>query len=170
MAEKNEGSLIGYEPLAWMHQQAGEQQLSTASPDDDTEGFSTSEVDAGETSTETIEDAGDWQNHELDAPADSAPACGVIALEPVLTINNAAQWHQRFLDALDNNDKIEIDASAVTMVDTSTLQLLLILKRTAIELQKQVVIDFPSDKFVEAAKLLGISQILEVDSAAAGFF
>jgi anti-anti-sigma regulatory factor len=78
--------------------------------------------------------------------------------------------HERLLKALDNNSKIFLDASAVSVADTASLQLLLILKRTAIKLQKEVVIDFPSDRFIEAADLLGISEMLEVDQAAAGLF
>jgi hypothetical protein len=44
------------------------------------------------------------------------------------------------------------------------------LKRTAINLQKEVSIDFPSDKFIEVANLLGLSEMLDVDQAASGFF
>jgi hypothetical protein len=37
-------------------------------------------------------------------------------------------------------------------------------------MQKQVSIDFPSEKFIEACNLLGISAMLEVDHAASGLF
>jgi anti-anti-sigma regulatory factor len=94
----------------------------------------------------------------------------VIQLDSVLNIQNVAYLHERLLNALDNNSRVLLDASAVTVADTASLQLLLILKRTAIKLQKEVVIDFPSDRFIEAADLLGISEMLEVDQAAAGLF
>ena len=67
-------------------------------------------------------------------------------------------------------NKIDIDASAVTTVDTATLQLLLVLKQTAVKMQKQVTIDFPSERFIEAAELLNLAELLNVDQAAAGFF
>ncbi len=88
----------------------------------------------------------------------------------MLNIQNVTALHQQLAHMLANFDLIEIDASAVTMIDTSTLQLLLILKQTAIGLQKSISIDFPSDKFIEAAELLGIAEMLEVDQAASGLF
>jgi len=81
-----------------------------------------------------------------------------------------AVLHQRLTQMLSNFEAIDIDASGVTMIDTATLQLLLILKQTAIGLQKSISIDFPSDKFIEASELLGIAEMLEVDQAASGFF
>jgi len=81
-----------------------------------------------------------------------------------------AQLHERLMSALDKGSQLEIDASAITTIDTATLQLLLVLKQTALKMHKQVVIDFPSDKFVEAASLLGLAEMLDVDQAAAGFF
>jgi ABC-type transporter Mla MlaB component len=93
-----------------------------------------------------------------------------IALESTQSIQNVVELHEKLLRALEHGDKIEIDASATQQIDTSSLQLLLILKRSAITLQKQVSIDFPSERFIEAATLLGLAEMLEVDQAAAGFF
>lgn len=172
MAEKDESSLIGYDPLAWLHQQAEQQQIPPASvecPDgeeqsvDDRAG---AEVPSGAEITDS-----EWQGVAFEAGDDGVAGDRVtIVLEPVLSIHAVAQLHGRLLSALNDNNKIEIDASAVTVVDTASLQLLLILKLTAIKEQKTVVIDFPSEKFIEAANLLGISEMLGVDQAAAGFF
>ncbi len=208
MAEKNTGSLIGYDPLAWMNEKADERKISSKIPDSqrlsnsDSSSFipaiedsveadqkSAANVfmgnpDADSESTPTGEQGTPgWrpeQTSENSGGTDIAVHTGQnpnltavvsnFVLEPVLNIRDVAALHERFLVALDSSDKIEIDASAVTVVDTATLQLLLILKRTAINLQKQVVIDFPSERFIEAGNLLGISEMLEVNQTFAGLF
>ncbi|MGY6274967.1 STAS domain-containing protein [Methylomonas sp. MgM2] len=93
-----------------------------------------------------------------------------VVLASVQNIQNVAELHDRLIHVLDSAKKIEVDASAITTVDTATLQLLLVLKQTALKLQKEVNIDFPSEKFIEAAELLGLAEMLDVDQAAAGFF
>lgn len=171
MAEENDSSLIGYDPLAWMHQQAEETSVPvepTADSDAEIESANIVEPDAGDTWSEEVEETTTWQDTAFEDTGNIGVA--QIVLDSMLSIQNVAQLHERLLDALNSCNKIEIDASAVSVADTATLQLLLILKRTAINLQKEVVIDFPSEKFIEAAELLGISEMLEVDQAAAGFF
>ena len=93
-----------------------------------------------------------------------------LTLDVTLNIQNVTQLYDQLLKLLESQDKIEIDASAVASIDTATLQLLIVFKQTAINLQKDVVFDFPSDKFIESAQLLGLAEMLEVDQAAAGFF
>lgn len=173
MAEKDESSLIGYDPLAWLHRQAEERPISPLPleyADAEPQSWAVVEQTAAETWSEPETESAGWRDTTFETQEEPASALAAIVLDPVLSIQNVAQLHERLLGALDSSNKIEIDASAVTMVDTATLQLLLILKRTAIKQQKQVAIDFPSDRFIEAADLLGISEMLEVDRAAAGFF
>jgi ABC-type transporter Mla MlaB component len=171
VAEKNENSLIGYDPLAWMHEQAEEKtkpSVAVACPEADA--ILDEQLYAESPAEQNIADAG-WQDVAVDATEEGAFAdTASIVLEPVLSIQTVAQLHEQLLAVLNSSNKIEIDASAVTSADTASLQLLLVLKRTAIKQQKEVVIDFPSDKFIEVANLLGISEMLEVDRAAAGFF
>jgi len=93
-----------------------------------------------------------------------------IILEATLTIQKVTELHDNLLKAITDNDSLEIDASAVTTIDTASLQLLVILKQESIKLDKEVIFDFPSDKFIEAAELLGIEELLGVNQAAAGFF
>ncbi len=93
-----------------------------------------------------------------------------ITLDATLTIQNVSALYEQMQVLLDKQEEIEIDASSVTSVDTSTLQLLVVLKQTAIKLHKKVSIDFPTDNFIEAAELLGLAEMLDVDQAAAGFF
>ena len=81
------------------------------------------------------------------------------------------QLHEQLVNILRNtSDTIEVDASAITACDTATMQLFVVLKQEMLQLERSLVFDFPSDKFVEAADLLGVSSMLGVDKSAAGFF
>lgn len=173
MSEKDDNSLIGYDPLAWMHEPNAQKSESApwveeAGSNEWLEPNQKSVIENNDqdltTNEPLIDEAEAWI---LSVPAEQTQQ---IVLEPAQTIQNVNQLHEQFLHALDIANKIEIDASAITHIDTATLQLLLILKQTAIKLQKQVMIDFPSEKFIEAASLLGIAGMLEVDQSAAGFF
>jgi len=80
------------------------------------------------------------------------------------------ELHGKLMQALKDNDSLEIDAANVNNIDTASLQLLVVLKQEAFKLGKDIVFDFPSDRFIEAAELLGIDNMLGVDQSAAGFF
>ena len=164
MAKNDEKELIGFDPLAWMN--------------DDNETDKIEEQTAVEQVAEPV-----IESSEPVAAAEMAAEPAIenmaepeqeddskLTLDATLNIQNVTDLHERLLVLLERKDKIEIDASAVVSIDTATLQLLIVLKQTAIKLQKEVVFDFPSDKFVESAELLGLAEMLEVDQAAAGFF
>ena len=217
MAENKDGSLLGYDPLAWMLEEAEPQPQPNLTPVEKFPGSTADSAiaaksliapsEAGSAPDDILPGQTDalvvsFENsamllpemNDLAAVAEITPALAteseqqavhaeilpqnttpnvmesVIKLDSVLNIQNVAGLHARLLKALDNNSSISLDASAVNVADTASLQLLLILKRTAIKLQKEVAIDFPSDRFIEAAELLGISEMLEVDQAAAGLF
>jgi len=85
-----------------------------------------------------------------------------IDLAPTLTIQYVVSLSEKLKASLAAHDQIEINASDVVSVDTSTLQLLVSLKKEAAKLQKQVTIIYPSPRFVESAQLLGLSDMLEV--------
>ncbi len=177
MSEQDEGSLIGYDPLAWL-QQPEEQQDA-----EQTTGILEMSLEDNEQEAiVSVDDAEIQPIAEDSADEEALPSAAVkasipmehshqqIVLEPVQNIQNVAQLHDRLLCVLDSANKIDIDASAITAVDTATLQLLLVLKQAAVKMQKEVNIDFPSEKFIEAAGLLGLAEMLDVDNAAAGFF
>ncbi|MBS3963370.1 MAG: STAS domain-containing protein [Methylomonas sp.] len=182
MAENDDASLIGYDPLAWLqHAEAARPAASWPLPGTEAEASSQDANQEWVEQTDTSEQADDdgWVNDDATAHAwaadDPAPAPTSqqslsISLATVQNMQAVAQLYQRLLSALNETDHIDIDASAVNQIDTSTLQLLLVFKRTAIKQNKRVSIDFPSERFIEAASLLGLSQLLAVDHAAAGFF
>lgn len=55
-----------------------------------------------------------------------------------LTIYNAMDHKQKLLDALDKADHLEIDLSQVAEIDTAGLQLLILAKREAARLSKDL--------------------------------
>lgn len=83
-------------------------------------------------------------------------------LDATLTIQNVVKLHEKLKNLLAIHDEIEINASDVSSIDTATLQLLVSLKKDAVKLQKKVTIIYPSLRFVESAKLLGLLNVLEV--------
>ena len=144
MAEKKTENSTDYNPLAWMN--------DASAQTESTEEMSNENMKK-ETVNETIEQK------------DSK-----ITLDATLNIQSVSSLYEGLLNLLESQNKIEIDASAVTSIDTATLQVLIVLKQTAVNLHKEIIIDFPSDKFIEAAELLGLSEMLEVDQAVAGLF
>jgi anti-anti-sigma regulatory factor len=87
---------------------------------------------------------------------------GSIKLEAVLNIQNVTPLHEKLKNSVAANDLIEIEVSDVTSIDTTTLQLLVALKKESIKLQKIVIFINPSPRFLESAKLLGLLEILDV--------
>lgn len=85
-----------------------------------------------------------------------------IDLEPESTIKNVAQLYSTVKNSLAAHDVIEINAADVTTIDTATLQLLVSLKKDAPNLGKTVDIIYPSERFIESAKLLGLLEILGI--------
>lgn len=85
-----------------------------------------------------------------------------IDLEKDATIKNVAALYSTIKNALAAHDVIEINAADVASVDTATLQLLVSLKKDAPNLGKTVEIIYPSERFLESAKLLGLTEILGV--------
>ncbi len=84
----------------------------------------------------------------------------LIDLEAKSSIQTVGNLYEQLKCSLASHDKIEIDASAVSSIDTATLQLLVSLKKDASHLQKEVSIIYPSSKFIESAYLLGVYHLL----------
>ncbi len=169
MADKDENSLIGFDPLAWME----EETVLTENDSSVTEQRSSSVESQGEAgediSTDDIVEQSEVTGSEAIQP-EQASEKNTLVLESSQNIQNVSVLHDKLVQMLDQFEVIEIDASSVSTIDTATLQLLIVLKQSAVKVQKQVVIDFPSDRFIDAAELLGLSEMLGVEKAEAGFF
>jgi anti-anti-sigma factor len=98
------------------------------------------------------------------AGTDQEDAESVISLDSTLTIQHVVKLHERLKRSYAAHDSIEIDASQVASIDTTTLQLLVSLKKEAAKQQKDVVITAPSKRFIESAELLGFLEILGIDT------
>ncbi len=167
MTIKNNDSLIGFDPLAWI------------STDDDLASQTDSKAEqidegvgaiVGEPETELL--VAEVNKQESLSEPESAEFVdnSKITLDAILNINTVLELHGKLVQALQDNDSLEIDGANVSSIDTASLQLLVILKQEALKSGKDIIFDFPSDKFIEAAGLLGIDNMLGVDQAAAGFF
>ncbi len=108
------------------------------------------------------------QTTKTDPPPSTNPV--MLALSSRQTLENINELFLRLQEDLAETETIELDASAVTHIDAATLQLFVALQQTAAREQKTLIINFPSEAFIEAAQLLGMEKILELDQAAAGFF
>ncbi len=177
--------MIGFDPLAWMNNDDGNSQTTESS---EVEQASESAVDvkAGQSVNESAEPtvpaevvqeltAESQAVEEMADASVSENGAGQadefkIILDATLNIQKVGILYEHLLVLLEGQDKIEVDASEVTSIDTATLQLLIVLKQAAIKLHKEVIFDFPSDKFIESAEVLGLAEMLEIDQAAAGFF
>jgi ABC-type transporter Mla MlaB component len=90
------------------------------------------------------------------------------AVEPLIelgteaSLKNITELYEHCKRVLAAHDTIEINASDVATIDTATLQLLVSLKKDAPLLGKTINIICPSARFIESAKLLDLSTILEV--------
>jgi ABC-type transporter Mla MlaB component len=186
MAKNEENNLIGYDPLAWMEEEVTdadktkdqsvtdeidsgvnlEEQLAEPQMEmiDDYPGDLLDNTQESEVSSEIeIEQNSDVAEEATEGlAADNAAAESQIDLAPTLTIQHVVSLCEQMKASLAAHDQIEINASDVVSIDTSTLQLLVSLKKEAAKLQKEVTIIYPSPRFVESAQLLGLSDILEV--------
>lgn len=87
----------------------------------------------------------------------------IVRLNSDATIKGIEELYQQFKRVLDFHDIIEINAVEVTTIDTATLQLLVSLKKEEKRLNKTIHILSPSSRFLESARLLGLSNVLELD-------
>jgi len=176
MAEKEDKSLIGFNPLAWMNEEPPLENDKSKDVDaviveinvENKQEFEGTVVIADNNAEQSCVEIAETKvvvNEKSDVIDDIK-----VVLNATLNIQGVSALYEQLLKLIKSENIIEIDASAVTSIDTSTLQLLIVLKQTASKLDKEVIIDFPSDKFIESAELLGLSEMLGVDQAAAGFF
>jgi len=175
--DKNE-SLIGYDPLAWMNEDDDDSEVE-AKVETVAISESVAEVTPLEPETNVLPNSViETEVAEIAALEPEAPAIEEeleltkpeIRLDSTLNIQNVSALYDLLLKTLEDHSTIELDASAVKVVDTATLQLFVVLKQESIKLQKEVNFEFPSDNFIESAKILGVYEMLGLDSAAAGFF
>ncbi len=98
---------------------------------------------------------------------DSMPAEDLgdtLKLNSVLNIESVGALHSRFVEILQQRDSFEIDASNVESVDTTTLQLLIALLKETNASNQQYRISNASEQFMDSARMLGVVDLLGVNS------
>lgn len=120
------------------------------------------EVDSSEIEMNAIADLP--ENQISNATAIEEVVESIINLDTTLTIQHVVNLHEKLKKSYSANNAIEINAAHVSSIDTSTLQLLVALKKDAVKHQKKVVFAAPSRRFIESAELLGLLEILEIDA------
>lgn len=73
-----------------------------------------------------------------------------------MTIYSAAELKTALLEALGQSDEIEIDLSGVSELDTSGVQLLMLVKREAVAAGKGLTLSGHSPAVLEVFELLGL--------------
>jgi len=76
--------------------------------------------------------------------------------EGEMTIYRAAEFKPALLDALAQSDEIELDLSAVSEMDTSGVQLLMLMKREAVAAGKSLKLSGHSPAVLEVFELLDL--------------
>ena len=85
------------------------------------------------------------------------PSIQMLKLDSVVVINNAKSLYQEFSQITSDTD-VNIDASAVEMIDTAILQLLFAFVIKVKSSNHEVNWIKPSDEFVSRATLIGLQQ------------
>jgi anti-sigma B factor antagonist len=83
-------------------------------------------------------------------------SCLRLYPEGELTIYRVGELKPCLLDALTQSDAIELDLSAVSELDTSGVQLLMLIKREAVAAGKALTISGHSAAVLEVFELLGL--------------
>jgi anti-sigma B factor antagonist len=73
-----------------------------------------------------------------------------------MTIYDAAELKPALVEALGQSDEIEVDLSGVSELDTSGVQLLMLMKREAVVAGKKLTLSGHSPAVLEVFELLGL--------------
>ena len=99
-------------------------------------------------------------NSRAKSTAGKKPLTHTLKLDSVAVINNAKALYEE-LGKLTNTD-VNIDASAVEMIDTAILQLLYAFVIKVTSTNHRINWINPSDEFISRARLLGLSRNLGI--------
>ena len=92
----------------------------------------------------------------------SQGAAACLAVEGEMTIYRAAELHTVLLDAVHTNDAPALDLSLVTEFDCAGMQLLLVARREARRLGKELVLQAASPAVRDAFAQLGMTSAGEM--------
>lgn len=163
-------NLIGYDPLGWMSADVVEESAITEPVKKVTrakakvasveiiEEVNAVEVSEIEIIEEILEELS--ANSENENENDNIEPLVDLGAHP--SLKSLSTLYTTFKRVIDEHDVIEINASEIATIDTATFQLLVSLKKDASRLNKTITIIYPSERFIESAKLLDLLTILDV--------
>lgn len=110
---------------------------------------------------------GFWNSNkksEQDKLETNTPATDAVKIDlgEVLDISFAAKLHSQLKDETQKNSAVNFISSDLTRVDASCLQVLVSFMSYAKENEIKIAWEAPSDVFKEAARLTGLTEILEL--------
>jgi anti-sigma B factor antagonist len=82
---------------------------------------------------------------------------GLLFIEGDLTIYRAAELKDALLAAVNHAQVLEVDLAGVTEIDTAGVQLLMLAKRSALQLQRQLRLVAHSPAVLEVFELLDLA-------------
>lgn len=100
------------------------------------------------------------------AASDTVSKARVIELSSVQAISQVAEQHKQWMEILNSESVIKIDASQVTSIDAASLQLIYALWKEANKLDIDISWQGHSDALLDAARLLGLESSLQLNKAA----
>jgi anti-anti-sigma regulatory factor len=92
--------------------------------------------------------------------ASKKPSTPTLTLDSVAVINNAKALYEELRKVIDTD--VNIDASAVEMIDTAILQLLYVFVTKVTSNNHKINWINPSDEFISRARLIGLSRNLGI--------
>lgn len=125
--------------------------------------------DSVDISIDTQDSTRDVDTNIIDMIIEEEAQVEIDSIDPIVRLNSDATiksieaLYQQLKRVLDFHDIIEINAVEVTTIDTATLQLLVSLKKEEKRLNKTIHILSPSSRFLESARLLGLSSVLDLE-------
>lgn len=125
--------------------------------------------DSVDISIDTQDSTSDVDTNIIDMIIEEEAQVEIDSIDPIVRLNSDATiksieaLYQQLKRVLDFHDIIEINAVEVTTIDTATLQLLVSLKKEEKRLNKTIHILSPSSRFLESARLLGLSSVLDLE-------
>ena len=97
----------------------------------------------------------------MSGPASAAVAVAAISLPAVANLGAAAALATRLQDELEaSGGTVRVDASALQVYDTSTVALLMQLRRLAQAAGRPFELHAAPDKLVQLARLYGVDELL----------
>jgi anti-anti-sigma regulatory factor len=137
MTAKKKKPLMDHDPLEWVE---GEQEDSA--------------------NTEAAEKGASESVVEVSSSMENA--LNQITLQEREKLERVSELQELFLQALEKDEDIKIDASAVKTIDAAALQLLVLFFDKAVKQGLEIAVIEPSDSFKEAVRLLGLNDLFEL--------